>query len=203
MGLFVLVATGPNLSLADIRRLGIARAARDDITVIAINDAVYPCWFADIAYASDQRWWQYHKGLPRFAGLKLTAACLNDQGRNDNAVPFPDVQTYDRSGDSGVDDAPGRIRTGENSGYAAINVALKFDAKRLLLLGYDAREGGTHWFGSHPAGMRGAPNLKNWLYHYEALLPALKKRGVEIFIGSKETALTFYPYLSLEDALNA
>src|SRR5690606_9521612 len=67
----VIVAGGPSLDLAQVRAVAMARAG-DRIRVVAVNDAVYPCWFADIAYACDRKWWRYHNGLPGFPGRKLS-----------------------------------------------------------------------------------------------------------------------------------
>jgi hypothetical protein len=86
-----------------------------------------------------------------------------------------------------------------NSGFQAMNLALHFGVKRILLLGYDmkfAKSGASHWFGDHPDNTRS--NYHRWLPNFET---AAKQNLVEIINCSRDTALEAFPRMSIEDAL--
>ena len=93
------------------------------------------------------------------------------------------------------------LRTGANSGYQAINLAVHMGAKRILLLGYDMQptETGSHWFGEHPDGVE--PSWMNMLQHYPSLVKPLKEKGVEVINCTQSTALEVFPRGKIEELL--
>src|SRR3990167_6401454 len=92
----VLVGSGESLTTERVRRIAIARA-KDFIRVIAVNDAVYVCWFADIAYACDVKWWRYHGSLAGFRGEKYRLAVMRPGGGDRNDPGLPDVKSLEMS----------------------------------------------------------------------------------------------------------
>ena len=94
----------------------------------------------------------------------------------------------------------GVIHQGSNSGYQAIGLAYGvFDADVILLLGYDMqRTGGKrHWFGDHPEPMNVDSPLADFVKRYATI----KTDDVEIINCSRETALTCFPRMTIEDAI--
>lgn len=55
-------------------------------------------------------------------------------------------------GGDGLSNVANTIKTGSNSGYQAINIAVLAGAKRVLLVGYDMHfpGGKSHWHAGHP-----------------------------------------------------
>jgi hypothetical protein len=140
-GTVVCLAGGPSLTQADVDY------CRGKATVIAINDAYRLAPWADVLYACDKRWWDWHKGVGSFKGLKYAL--------QRPALKWPGVQILQNTGPHGLELKRNAVRNGKNSGYQAMNVAVHLGAKRIVLLGYDMHipQGGpSHWFGEHPLG---------------------------------------------------
>lgn len=180
----VVMATGPSLTPAQchlVRQAGVA--------AIAVNDAYRLAPWADVLYAADAQWWHAHaQDALKFSGLKLTA---------DRTVTYRHVIKMKQTGKEGYDPEPGCVRTGGNSGYQALHVAIQAGARRVVLLGYDM--GGAHFFGRHPHPLRNTPEhaFANWIRRF----PALNGRGAEIVNCTPGSALTCYPRMPLEEAL--
>lgn len=128
----------------------------------------------------DRDWWRHHIDEVRdaFGGQLLTslAHCYGAQS----------------------------IKVGDykNSGAAAIVAAVHSGAQRIILLGYDCqRTGGkTHWHGDHPKGLGNAGSLDKWPAQFAKLARDL--RNFDIMNCTRETALTCFPRVPLERALN-
>ncbi len=195
----VCIAGGPSLNLPHVRLTAIARR-KDRIRVVAINDAVYPAWWADVLYACDHRWWLKHEGVPGFRGLKVSISNARGHLRE-----FTDIQFVENTGTDGIDTSPTGIRTGSNGGYQAINLALHFGAKRIVLLGYDMKfgdEGKTHWFGDHDDWKLKERTVENvFIPKYAALAKAFRKLDVEILNATPDSALTVFEKVKLESVI--
>lgn len=187
----VCLGTGPSLTEADVN------ACRDRVKVIAINDAFRLAPWADVLYACDHKWWNWHwhKGAKDFAGLKyaLTAPA---------AIGRPGVQVLRNLGVDGVSMDPTGLRNGRNSGYQAINLAVLLGATRVLLLGYDmqADKARDHFFGRHPDHTK--PPFAVCLPRFATLVKPLRALGVEVINCSRKTALTAFPRRPLEEVLS-
>jgi hypothetical protein len=185
---FVLIGGGPSLTPADVDAVrGLAR-------VIAINDAYRLAPWADVLYACDQKWWTWHKGVPSFTGPKYSVAASDP-------VTWPGVQVLENTGFDGLELEPTGLRTGRNSGFQAINLAVHLGASRILLLGYDMCPDGTqeHWFGEHPDCQPSPyPEMRELL---ETLVAPLAELGITVINCSRRTALTAFPCVPLEQEL--
>lgn len=179
----VCVGTGPSLTQADVD------ACRGRARVIVVNDAYRLAPWADLLYAADDKWWAWHKGAPGFAGLKYTIAPCRHA--------WPGLQVLRNSGQHGLESNPSGLRTGYNSGYQAINLAVHLGASRVLLLGYDMA--GDHYFGSHPDRTR--PPFAPCLKAFATLPDPLRAAGVEVVNCSRHTALTCFPRQPLREVL--
>jgi hypothetical protein len=198
---FVVAATGPSLTLAQARAVALAKRSDKNLSVVTVNDAVYPMWWADVAYACDGRWWIYHHGLPGFRGMKVRLKHI-DGTKDINEVPFDDIDTVESSGPDGADFRPGYVRTGGNSGYQAIQLAVHLGAERIILLGFDMNpKRFVHWFGDHPNEIRNVPNVAGWVRRYDGLAEALNRRGIDVVNSSPDTALAAFPRVDLVAAL--
>lgn len=187
------MASGPSMSQEVADRV---RAA--GLPAIVVNDTYRLAPWADILYAADRRWWEANpEAVTEFAGTKLVAQ---------SGLAFSDVILIQRSGNRGFDARPQFIRTGGNSGYAAVHIALHTGAARVLLLGFDMH--GKHWFGSHS---RRAPNNRLltdpsphsfalWCERFNDLRGAA---GADIVNCTPGSALKAFRFSRLEDELEA
>ena len=189
----VVVAGGPSVSMKQIRTIGMARA-NDRCRVISVNDAVYPCWFADVAFASDAKWWDHHGGVPSFKGQKVSRNCL---GRYD-------VDYLRETGADGFDPEPGTVRHGSNSGHQAVHLAAQLGASRIIIVGMDFTDkdfARDHWFGGHDGRMDMGSVAETWRKHFRGLTDALEGRGVAVLNASLSSTIKWLPTVSLETHL--
>ncbi len=185
------IGGGPSLTQEQVE------LCKDKVRAIVINDAYRLAPWADILYACDLQWWRWHKGVPEFAGKKVTI----DARAFDL---FPDLKLLKNAGDSGLATVRNSIKTGRNSGYQAINLAVHLGVKRILLLGYDMRpsnSGKTHWFGDHPQPTKPQIYQEKMLPHFRTLVSPLKDRGVEVINCTPGSALEDFPHERLENVL--
>lgn len=191
-----ITAGGPSLSLSQVRLLGIARA-KNLIRVVAVNDAVYPCWFADLVIAYDRQWWDYHGTLPAFPGVK---ASIDDP---DLPRRHEDIHYFRKTGTVGFDPDPECLRTGGNSGYGALQVCAHLGAKTILLVGYDMKSAGNHWFGSHPPGVwRRPPVMETRARQFDDLAAPLAELGIRVVNCTPGSGIGAFETGSLEFELS-
>jgi hypothetical protein len=180
-------ASGPSMSADVVDQL---RAAA--VPTIVLNDTFRLAPWADMLYAADVMWWVRHEAEAlKFEGLKVTA--MPNQR-------FPDLLCLQRTGDQGYDPEPGNVRTGGNSGYQALHVAIQAKAARVLLCGYDmTAAAGAHWFGKHPAGLRNTDpgSYARWIPRFTAL----KGLGSTIVNCTPGSVLQAFPKADLAEAL--
>lgn len=99
----------------------------------------------------------------------------------------------------------GVVGSGGNSGFQALNLALQFGARRIILVGYDLNlVGGVHWHGHHAARLNNptALNLMRWAERLDRQAAAIAALGVEVLNTSPTSALEAFPKVPLEDALS-
>lgn len=187
----VILASGPSMSPQVVDAVVASGAA-----TIAINDTAKLHPTVDLLYAADARWWNFNCDWAlKHSGIKVTAS---------SSVPFPIVKYLQPTGKVGYDPTPGKIRTGLNSGYQAVHVAMQAGAKKILLCGMDHTVlHGTHWHGDHPRGFSN-PNeslCHTWTTSFRTLAQAAAVRGITIYNCSPISTIDCVPKLSLEEAL--
>lgn len=179
------LASGPSMSQE------VADAVRG-IPCIAVNDTFRLAPWAAILYAADRRWWLANPDAMEFPGVKIASP----------VGPGGDVKVLRQSGSVGFDPNPSMVRSGGNSGYQAVHVAIQAGAKRILLLGFDMH--GTHFFGLHTKKAEGRalgnPNeqkFRVWIDRFGAL----RNRGAEIINCTPGSALDAFPKMSLDEVM--
>ncbi len=186
---FVCVASGPSLTSEDVNY------CRGKARVIVINNNYQKAPWADVLYACDAKWWKCpeHAAAAQFQGLKYTLT--------QPQIRIPGLQVLKNTGRSGLELHPSGLRTGANSGYQAINLAIHLGAARILLLGYDMQKQGNrhHWHADHPHQTNSPYGA--FLLHFNQLAPLLEKRQIPVINCTRRTALTCFPQQSLTRAL--
>lgn len=191
------LATGPSLTQEDVTFL---RGRVDG--VVAINDAHRLAPWADVLYSSDRRWWNHYKGVPEFTGMKYGVG--SGTGKQNPYAKCPDVVVLKNTGYDGIETNPTALRTGRNSGFAAVNLAVHLGAKRILLLGYNLgyRNGRAHFFGNHPAGLTQTTGLyPGFRRSFDRVAPVLAGMGIEVVNCTPQSSLSAFPLKTLREAL--
>lgn len=190
----VIFATGPSLCSEDTAYV------KDKAKTIAVNDAYKLAPWADVLYASDIPWWAQHQPLlGAFRGVKYSIA------RSRTARPVKglgDVQMLRNTGTLGLETNPTAIRTGLNSGYAAINLAVHFGAKTILLLGFNMApvNGQRHFFGNHK-GLNNSSDYNRFARNFHTLVEPLRQLGVTVINCTAPTRLQAFPCRPLREVL--
>lgn len=190
----VCMAPGPSLLIED------ANYVRGKAPVIVINDAVQLAPWANVLYSSDQYWFPGEQGVPSFTGLKFAIA-PRVGSMSHSFGKYPEISVLANTGDEGIEVEPTGLRTGKNSGYAAINLALHLGATRVLLLGYDMGRGPRGEGHFHGRGGISSP-YSMFLKMFAGLPYALKTVGLSVINCSRQTALTMFPRMTIEEALS-
>ncbi|RWQ12345.1 hypothetical protein [Mesorhizobium sp.] len=189
---FVLAA-GPSTAALDLSRLAGRR-------VIAVKSAwaVYPK--ADVLFFADGRWWrekQLRPSVDAFAGLIVTTAM---------EIGDPRVKRIKKIDPKHFSAKPGEVALARSSTTGAINLAIHFGARRIVLLGVDAKlgaDGRRHNHGLKWPWPKGATaeSFADQAKEFEAIAPSAAAMGVEIVNANPDSAIRTWPRLKFEDCL--
>lgn len=200
----VLLAGGPSLRGFNAQCLGTG------VRVITINDSWRLCPWADAFYFCDEPWWKDQlrrnivatDGRLHFWDLRRGPWIKGGEP----TISDPHVRILPFSGQVGLEKNPGMLRHGSNSGYAAINLAYHFGAKKIILLGYDMHVVGarSNWHeGDRPPAAQYQQTLaRSMLPLFDTLVAPLKEAGVEVVNATPGTALTCWRLGALEEELS-
>jgi hypothetical protein len=178
------LASGPGMSaqIADSLRAAGTPA-------IAVNDTYRLAPWAQIRYAADAEWWHENPEAALFDGLAVSVSAV------------PGVLQLQNTGVEGFERHPAAVRTGGNSGYQAVHIAIHAGAARVLLCGFNMSNAeGMHWHGAHVRPLRNTDqgSYARWVDRFAAL----KDIGPEIINCTPGSALTCFPHMDLDEALN-
>jgi hypothetical protein len=98
----------------------------------------------------------------------------------------------------------GAIGFGGNSGFQAINLAVQFGCAKIVLVGFDMHDrDGLHWHGEHDGGLNNptGKSLARWRAALDAQAETLRRLGVTVLNASQGSALTAFPKVPLDEAL--
>ena len=184
-----IIGGGPSLSKFDFNRL-------KDKNTLAINKAVQTCPWADILYWTDSRVYSWLKNdIGKFKGDKYTIKPFNTP---------PDVKVLKNTGTKGLELDPSGIRHGNNSGYAAINLAYHLGVNRIVLLGFDMGNmaGKGHFHEGYPVNMTMDKTYETkMLPTFDSLVYPLKENGIEIINASPVSKIRCFTKMNIEKAL--
>lgn len=164
--------------------------------VIAVNSAwrSYPA--ADILFFADGRWWKQAEFRPRdFAGLVVTTAA---------EIGDPRVMKLKKVVPGGLSDRPDSVALRRSSVTGAINLALHYGAKQIVLLGVDGKLGADGRRHNH--GDRYPWPLKPGCFdehraEFESVAASAIKAGVTIVNANPDSAIDVWPKMSFEECL--
>lgn len=188
----IIVASGPSLTKEDCELL-----KDTGWKIIAVNNSWELVPFADVLFACDTAWWNVH--MPKVKE-EFKGECWTTARRAREIHPLNFMPSEDNPGLN----TTGRVNLGGNSGYQAINLAYTFGARTIFMLGLDCKpndQGKAHWFGQHGRGLSQKQNFSKWRERFPKLAKDLEKHKVITYNLSRDTALTCFPRMSLEQAI--
>ena len=147
---------------------------------------------ADIIYGCDASWWQVNPGALACPGLKVSMEVM--QGVRQE-LPAS-VHVLRHTGREGFDPHPGCLRTHNNGGAQAVQVAAHAGAEQIILLGFDMH--GGHW---HEAQQIDPRQFERWIYRFRELARVLSWRGVDLVNCTEGSALDSVRRSSLDEVL--
>lgn len=203
----VCIGSGPSLKSEAVE------LTREQI-VIAINDMYLLAPWSSIVYFADHKWWQWHsEGIEkvwpwiRFSAEEVKRAFAEFKGQkvtiqHQPMASGPDIYALRNDGAEGLCLKPDGIRTGMNSGYQAVNLAILAGAKKVLLLGYDFKFEGErgHSHNGHKNRMP-AEAYANYAKKFATMAKDLRKLNVEIVNCNHNSALREFRFGNLEEEL--
>jgi hypothetical protein len=181
---WIIIAPGPSLCRCD------TMALRGHGRTVAVSCAVFFAPWADVLYAADGAWWRYYG--PKLEWYRGKRVSRSYQSKT--------IQRFR---------GKGWARTGGNSGHMAIQYAVDNGAKHIALIGFDQQKtnGKAHVHADHPTFEKARVRLSNasgiraWPAAMVATARDIKQRGVEVVNLSRETALTCFPRVTVEQFL--
>ena len=163
---------------------------------IAINRAIQFYPKADALYFTDGRVYSwYKKDIDEFKGLKYT---IRNLGAHDGTINI-----LRKGVKFGLEAERTSLAHGNNSGYAAINLAVHLGAKKIILLGYDMGNDGTvsHFHDGYPV-----PTTSEKIYRdqfipgFTILRELLFAKGIQCYNASIHSKLDVFPKIGLDRA---
>lgn len=165
--------------------------------VIAINKAFLNVPFASVMYWTDSRVYQWHKkDIENFSGLKYTI--------RPHSSYREDVLILRKGNRHGLETTSDRLAHGDNSGYAAINLAYHLGAKKIVLLGYDMGNNGTksHYHEGYPVTATSQKTYNDrFIPGFSTIAGELKRKGIKVFNASPQSRLNAFPKITLQESL--
>jgi hypothetical protein len=199
----VLLGGGSSLTLEQIARVAKVRE-RGAVKVVAVNNAYLLAPWADVLYAGDPRWWEWHKDGPvmrDFAGEKCS---IQNPGPDQPPEPVHVLRNRDHPYHGhGLSRDRTLLVTGRNSGFQALNLVILAGALMVILLGFDGQvgaDGRTHFHGGHPVPTPVAA-YEEYRRAFSAAENEIKAAGVRVVNCSPGSAIDAFEKLELEAVL--
>lgn len=176
----ICIASGPSLTEDDLEL-----CRKSERIVYIVNDVHNLAPWADILYAADADWWDYHEGVTKFKGQRWgnDPRCCKRWGLN--LVTGTSKKVF-------ATEEP--IAYGGNSGFQIINLAYIHGHRDIWLLGYDmGYEDKKHFFGEHPQKINRTSNYKDWIERFNKAKPIMDELGLRVTNMTRKTNLDTFP----------
>lgn len=95
------------------------------------------------------------------------------------------------------------IGHGDNSGYAALNLAVCLGANPIYLLGFDCSHtnGKSHCHSGHPFPQK-AETVKRWVNHFQRAGQRIKPKKINVINLNPDSAITVFPKKNYREVLH-
>ncbi len=203
----VIVGTGPSLADADLQ------ICTDRARMIVVNNAWQWKPDADALYACDWQWWAYHAPhVGSFSGLRVRGSIpsTEEMARLKPSELFRSSQPYGvrcaAKRDAPLQWLSDYTANGGNSGFQAANLAARWGAKRIILVGMDCDGPESHVKGGADGrpgrSVQGKGTIAAWLAAWRSSAPQFLAAGVDVINASGGSRIACFRKASLVDALD-
>lgn len=186
------------------------------LPTIAINRAWMLARAAEVLYGADWHWWAYDGPQAEdFSGLRVRGS----RPTTHQAARLTREQTALMNGahevrveGKTVEDRPLRfdgdaIGNGGNSGLQAANLAARFGARRIVLLGIDCNAKNSHFFGGRytfpEAAIQGDKTVTDWIEAWQRAAKHFADEGIRVINASMGSKVECFEKLPIEKAVIA
>lgn len=190
----VILGQGPSLQDQD------SYALSSMFTTIAIKDSFRLANYPEIIYACDKDWWKRtwlkDDGIREHKALRV----VMDYSKLD-LRHIPDLRYLHYTGVYNFDFNEGCVRSGNNSGHSAVNLAVNLGARKCILLGYDmcVLQNKTHFDGC--PHIRVPHDVFDMFRSNLTQAAKLLEGKMEVVNCSKQSALKCFPKMSIAEAI--
>lgn len=213
----VLIATGPSVSQKQVNFVYEKQQA-GKCKVITINNAYQVLPSTNVHISCNDDWWTYYWSRDQ-ALRELSCAKYTWYKAIANQLDITYIKAVVKDG---LSEDPRIIHINHGSGPMAINLALHYGVKRLLLIGHDmkfaanyngkrkkAGSSSRHYFGEYPKKLQHWPSVKvgktgtlnGLITAYDTMVPQIPDLGMEVINCTPKSALTTFPLSTLEKEL--
>jgi len=166
--------------------------------IIGVNNSYRFGPWVDVCWFGDSNWYkQHHYELRTFPGLKI---CCQPQLEDDPGARAEGIKVIARGQPEGLERRKGYVCWNRSSGASAINLAVIFGAKRIILLGFDMRviNGTKNWHKDHRS--QDHDPFERFLQPFPAIKRDAEKMKVEILNATPDSGLKdLFPYVTLSE----
>ena len=171
-----------------------------DHRVIGVNDAYLLGSWVDVCWFGDVRWYEWNREkLLEFKGLK-TCCCPTLA-----APERPGIKVLKRSLQLGLTEDKQTVKWNKSSGTSALNLAVHFGVKKIVLLGFDmyiGKDGYHNWHDNHlVSGHSPANPYTRFMQPFVNIAVDAKRLGVEIINCNLESDITQFKKKALEEVV--
>lgn len=153
--------------------------------------------WVDVCFFGDTRWFEWHReSLKSYSGLIVTSL------QNLKSVPW--IKCINRSNKEGIEKNKNLLSWNRCSGLSAINLAVHFGAKKIILLGFDMKKGNGR-DNYHNDHLVNADIKYNPYERFMKSVPHIKadadKLGIEIINTCMDSGMDHFPKVPFEEVL--
>jgi len=169
--------------------------------VIGVNNAYMLGSWVDCVFFGDCGWYLVHRlKLAEFPNLKVTCCnrFANKPIEKSEGIKYLAKDSNKRFG---ISNNPSKVSWNANSGAAAINLAIHFGVKRIILLGFDMNivDGPAHWHKGH--GNKKPPPFARHLKGFPQIAEDAKVLGIEILNANPSSSIDVFPKINVKEVL--
>jgi len=181
----VILGGGPSLKQDAVPRL------RGRARVIAVNTAYILAPWADVLFAPDSRWWNWHRNrLHEFQGGAMVS---RQQVRG-----IEGVKRIGWARGAALSRDPSMV-AGVCGGGGALNIAYQMGANPIILMGFDMRPG--NWHDLHKLPHVEGQHRDKFIPALERMAVELERDGVTVLNTNPRSALRCFPFANIEELL--
>lgn len=193
----LLIGGGPSLNDVDF-----STCPRDKFFIIGTNKA-YKLIMPDVLLFMDKKFfkWNFNE-LMHLSCKKITTAPDIVDGQQHSAKVRQNwaqhgVEYYSKESPKGLNLSPHKLLCGNNSGHQALNLAIKYGARQIYLLGFDMKpseDGNAQFHNEHKEKTNVLTYAETMIPKFIEIAPIVKNLGVSVYNCNPDSALRCFDF---------